>query len=595
MNKRITSVILTILMIFSSVGILQEPYRTYAITNQYTSYIKGLVGTDAKEWGDASGTQCVELAKFYIERYFGIYTQTLALGNGNNMYKVVAERFPDTFASIDYYDGFTPMPGDIISYHSSSAPTWGHAAVVYEVSGDTYKIAEQWAGSNTVRSNTKTVNAGQYGISYSIIGVARPLVDISEVDLYISTDKTNYVIGEDVKFSFNGENIAELYIPIDVNGVRQDFINVTGKTSYTCQFYTPGKYGYYLVGRNSNGDKTAEYKEFEVYDSIPSNANITLEKSSYSIGDNVVFSVSGENASEYQLGIYKDGERYATTPRFIENTYYYQVNEPGEYYAYVSCYNAMGYDDSSTVSFSVSANEIGESNILIDKIKYAKGEEIVFKVSSDLAQEYQVGIFKDDERYYTSERFTQNEFSYQLTEAGNYYAYVSAYNSSGYKDSRPVSFIVYEEAPKESAISIGQNTYSINEEVDFYVMSDMAEEYQIGIYRNGERVDTTPRFQENDYYYTPTQPGEYSAYVSSYNAFGYKDSEKVSFLVFSNIKGDCNNDGEFSLADVVMLQKWVICTPNATLTDWQAADLCDDDRIDVFDLCIMKRELLKKN
>ena len=46
--------------------------------------------------------------------------------------------------------------------------------IVYEVSGNTYKIAEQWNGSNTVKSNTKTVATGQYGVSYTIIGVARP-------------------------------------------------------------------------------------------------------------------------------------------------------------------------------------------------------------------------------------------------------------------------------------------------------------------------------------------------------------------------------------------------------------------------------------
>lgn len=63
----------------------------------------------------------------------------------------------------------------------------------------------------------------------------------------------------------------------------------------------------------------------------------------------------------------------------------------------------------------------------------------------------------------------------------------------------------------------------------------------------------------------------------------------------NKVVGDVNADGTFNVADVVMLQKWLICTPNATLTDWQAADMCEDNRIDVFDLCLMKRELLKKS
>ena len=62
-----------------------------------------------------------------------------------------------------------------------------------------------------------------------------------------------------------------------------------------------------------------------------------------------------------------------------------------------------------------------------------------------------------------------------------------------------------------------------------------------------------------------------------------------------NVRGDVNADGNFSVADVVMLQKWLICAPNVTLTDWKAADMCEDNRIDVFDLCIMKRELISKS
>ena len=56
--------------------------------------------------------------------------------------------------------------------------------------------------------------------------------------------------------------------------------------------------------------------------------------------------------------------------------------------------------------------------------------------------------------------------------------------------------------------------------------------------------------------------------------------------------GDVNADGSFTVADVVMLQKWLLCAGD--ITDWQAGDLCKDEKLDVFDLCIMKRELLAK-
>lgn len=56
--------------------------------------------------------------------------------------------------------------------------------------------------------------------------------------------------------------------------------------------------------------------------------------------------------------------------------------------------------------------------------------------------------------------------------------------------------------------------------------------------------------------------------------------------------GDCNGDGSFDVADVVLLQKWLLAVPYTHLADWKAADLCDDGRLDVFDLCMMKRLLL---
>lgn len=58
------------------------------------------------------------------------------------------------------------------------------------------------------------------------------------------------------------------------------------------------------------------------------------------------------------------------------------------------------------------------------------------------------------------------------------------------------------------------------------------------------------------------------------------------------IRGDVNADGSFTVADMVMLQKWLICTGD--IIDWQAGDLCPNGRLDIFDLCIMKCELLKK-
>ena len=57
--------------------------------------------------------------------------------------------------------------------------------------------------------------------------------------------------------------------------------------------------------------------------------------------------------------------------------------------------------------------------------------------------------------------------------------------------------------------------------------------------------------------------------------------------------GDVNSDNTFNIADVAAFQKWLLCKPDTVLMNWRAADLCKDDVLNAFDLCLMKNELVK--
>lgn len=58
------------------------------------------------------------------------------------------------------------------------------------------------------------------------------------------------------------------------------------------------------------------------------------------------------------------------------------------------------------------------------------------------------------------------------------------------------------------------------------------------------------------------------------------------------VKGDVNGDGEFNIADLVLFQKWLLVVPDAGLVNRKAADFCEDERLDVFDLCLMRQALI---
>ncbi|MBQ3856988.1 MAG: hypothetical protein II762_09905 [Ruminococcus sp.] len=66
-------------------------------------------------------------------------------------------------------------------------------------------------------------------------------------------------------------------------------------------------------------------------------------------------------------------------------------------------------------------------------------------------------------------------------------------------------------------------------------------------------------------------------------------SENGFINVVKKIKGDVNNDKSVNMADAVLLQKWLLAVPGCEIPIWKNADLCDDGKLNVFDLCLLKQ------
>lgn len=80
--------------------------------------------------------------------------------------------------------------------------------------------------------------------------------------------------------------------------------------------------------------------------------------------------------------------------------------------------------------------------------------------------------------------------------------------------------------------------------------------------------------------------------------FAIRDGQAVLPLTeplhIPDIMGDVNEDREFSIADVLRFQKWLLCVPDTNLPDWKAADFNEDNILNAFDLCLMKQNLTKE-
>ncbi len=130
---------------------------------------------------------------------------------------------------------------------------------------------------------------------------------------------------------------------------------------------------------------------------------------------------------------------------------------------------------------------------------------------------------------------------------------------------------------------------------------DRAVEYQLFEYYPEENlVEMLGRTEETSFIFDGLETGSTHSYiVQPISYVEICDNVSGEYAVTAtcgegSVIGDVNMDGRFNVSDVVLLQKWLLTVPNTELANWKAADLYEDNRLDVFDFVMMKRELLNK-
>ena len=62
--------------------------------------------------------------------------------------------------------------------------------------------------------------------------------------------------------------------------------------------------------------------------------------------------------------------------------------------------------------------------------------------------------------------------------------------------------------------------------------------------------------------------------------------------VTQQIEGDVNDDKQFNISDLVLVQNWILGKPDVKLANWQAGDLSGNGEIDIFDVVLMRKKLV---
>ena len=125
---------------------------------------------------------------------------------------------------------------------------------------------------------------------------------------------------------------------------------------------------------------------------------------------------------------------------------------------------------------------------------------------------------------------------------------------------------------------------------------------------NGERLSNTPladiRILNNEFhacYQAPVNADNVNGLTISGNIFRDCEDLRIGSCcknadISSNRflpMGDCNADGSFNAADVILLQKWLLTVPDSEPADRRSGDFDRDGKLNAADLSLMKRALLR--
>ena len=73
----------------------------------------------------------------------------------------------------------------------------------------------------------------------------------------------------------------------------------------------------------------------------------------------------------------------------------------------------------------------------------------------------------------------------------------------------------------------------------------------------------------------------------------YAKTQLIQYLQGCIIIGDVNGNGTVGAEDAALLREWLRGNPDAALTEWYAADLNTDGRLDAYDLTLLKQMILR--
>lgn len=522
------------------------------------------------------------------------------------------------------YEGgsYIPKSGDIIYFYSSGTSSKHHVGIVSGCDGSTVYTIEG-NSSDMVCERSYSVNYGNirgYGCPRYIEPDLKPPTYSN-----LTVDKTMIAVGEEITFTASSDYATGFTIGID-NEKERYLTQGMENGSLTLTFNQTGNYGAYVTSYNSAGYVDSSWINFRVYDSSAINigdsfyARIKNQSSSLYF-TNTGSTINGQTASNSNNQIWKferqadnsykiisqydglpmdvlgaetvDGTDIRTwTDNGLSAQRYYIYNKFNSYYIRPVCSDkfvdmAIGTEDKNVATWGYGVDWEPQKFDITEVPKF---------ISDNINRDFSICDFGDEKLVYISQTCS-NLFmtadTGEFTGTHNVYGTEKNYQSSQIwklKKQTDGSYRLLNmgnnqcmevfggAAANGTNISTYDETASFeNQKFNFYYING---HYFISPVCTPCLVDMNPDGSHDVATY------DYGDDWSSHQTFDITEVPEF-------IPGDINCDLSVSVADAVLLQKWLLGTSNATLENWKAGDLCKDNRIDVFDMIEMRKLLIQ--
>ena len=409
----------------------------------------------------------------------------------------------------------------------------------YQNVGTSYSLAFGWAGEYEALVETWNGNGSKCSERITFFVGAPSYANLS-------ANRTSVAPGASISFNASSDgNWNDLWI-YHPNGRKEYVQNIS--SVHSMRFDVPGTYRAQLEAWNSIGYTRSPEVTFTVSPTnYPTQAELSLSKSSYAVNESVTFSI-GANGTSTKLVVARVDGAWSNTYQNVGSTYTMAFGWAGAYTAHIETTNATGTTKSPSVEFVIGKPTYAYVGVSQQEVN--AGSPMVFSCAGN-GSSNTLWLYRKDGQWQTHYSDVGPTFSLAFGWAGEYEALVETWNGSGSCQSQRISFTVNAVSePTVATISVPKTSFASGEGVTFTTASNGSSNTLWIYYPDG----SSQHFADVDetFCIPLTESGSYSALIQAWNGTGSCTSQKVFFTVegtaFTPTVPTADTSGNFTVA-----------------------------------------------